>query len=75
LGKLKVKNSKKFPCFKRHSPLIFVQNPKIPYSLNYLENRVFRAASRTENVDGYISSLNKVEKRRESFGKKLGFLI
>jgi len=61
-----------FPCYKKYLPRIFAQNPETLYHLNYLETRVFRAAPIVENVEAYISWLDKVEKQKGEFWKEIG---
>jgi len=64
-----------FPYYKKCLPLIFTRNPEIHYNLNYLETRVFRAAPRVDNVEAYISWLDKVEKKKGEFWKEKVFFI
>lgn len=62
------------PCYKKHSPLIFTQNPDIPYNLKFLGTKVFKAAPIFENNEPYLIWLNKLEKKeRESLERTWNF--
>jgi len=63
-----------FPCYQKRLPLIFARNLDVPYNLHYIETRVFRAAPRVQNVEDYISWLNKVEKKKGDLWKEIGIL-
>jgi len=49
-----------FPCFEKHSPIIFTKGP---YDLSFLKSK-FRTEPKHENNEEYLCWLNKVEKRK-----------
>lgn len=44
-----------FPCYKQHSPLIFIQNSDTPYDPKFLNTKVFKVAPRFENNEPYLA--------------------
>ena len=61
-----------FPLYKKHSPLIFIQNLDTPYDLKFLDTKVFRAAPKFDNNEIYLAWLNTLEKKKGNFWKELG---
>jgi len=56
-----------FPCFEKHTPLIFT---KRPYDLSFLKSSFGTEPKRDKNED-YIEWLNKVEHRKGQFWKDI----
>ena len=54
-----------FPCFEKHTPLIFT---KRPYDLSFLKSNFGTEPKRDKNED-YIEWSNKVERMKGQFGK------
>jgi len=57
-----------FPCFEKHSPLIFTKGP---YNLSFMKYRL-RTEPKYENNDEYLCWLNKVEGKKGQFWKDIG---